>query len=84
MSNLERPSLKVGDTVKVIARVDNYGCTGVIDSINGRDHECEKKYPISVYFEFDDRDGDPYDLPKFNKRGCYSADELALIIEESK
>jgi hypothetical protein len=74
MSNIERPMPKVGDRVKVTARVDNYGCVGIVDCI-----ECDEKYPISVFFESDDRGGDEYDLPKFNKRACYKDDELELF-----
>ena len=68
----------VGETVVVTARIDNFGCEGIIESIDE-----SKSEPIKVAFAEDTRDGDPYDLPLFNDWICCKQDDLELVKKAS-
>ncbi len=65
-------SLMVGDYVKVVNKIDNYGCSGYIESIAEYG-----TYPIKVVFHEDTRDGD--DNPHFNTWCCYYQNDIALV-----
>lgn len=73
MSNFD-----VGDTVIVTARIDNYGCEGIIESIGDN-----PRWPIKVVFNEDTRDGDPYDLPLFNEWVCCTPADIKLVKKAS-
>jgi hypothetical protein len=62
----------IGDTVVVVAKVDNYQCQGVIESIDE-----SKREPIKVTFAEDTREDDDYS--GFCNWACYKQSDLKLI-----